>query len=85
MTVLTGITYSVSSVLAEEAQVLADLQGEIYPWLEELMQAQTEKDPIRIADVLEYEVTPRIEEWSPGARGRCGQHVRCRPLELIST
>ena len=63
MTVLTGITYSVSNVLAEEAQRLADLQGEIYPWLEELMQAQTEKDPIRIADVLEYEVTPRIEDW----------------------
>lgn len=63
MTVLTGITYSVSSVLAEEAQVLADLQGEIYPWLEELMQAQTEKDPIRIADALEFEVAPRIEDW----------------------
>ncbi len=69
MTVLTGITYSVSSVLAEEAQVLADLQGEIYPWLEELMQAQTEKDPIRIADALEYEVAPRIEDWGVKMRG----------------
>lgn len=68
MTVLTGITYSVANVLAERAQALADLQGEIFPWLEELMQAQTEEDPIRIADTLEYEVSPRILEWGTTMR-----------------
>lgn len=73
MTVLTGITYSVSNVLSEEAQVLADLQGQIYPWLEELMQAQTEKDPIRIADALEYEVAPRIEDWGAKMRELSGE------------
>ena len=75
LTVLTGITYSVSSVLADEAQVLADLQGEIFPWLEELMQAQTDKDPLRIADALEYEVSPRVAEWGTTMRSLVRERV----------
>ena len=63
LTVLTGIAYSVSAVLVEESKALAGLQGKIFPWLEEMIQAQTDEDPIRIADVLEYEVAPRVLEW----------------------
>jgi len=63
LAVLTGITVSISGVLADEARTLAALQGEIQPWLEEMLDAQTEEDPIRIADLLEYEVAPRIEAW----------------------
>ena len=64
LTVLTGIANSVASILDEAAQSLADVQHEIYPWLEELVQAQTDADPLRIADLLEYEITPRIGNWS---------------------
>lgn len=63
LTILTGITNSVASILIEESQILADLQGKIFPWLEELFEAQSEEDPIRIADLLEYEITPRVAEW----------------------
>ena len=63
MTVLTGITYSVSAVLVEESKALARLQGEIFPWLEEMIGAQTDEDPLRIGDLLEYEIAPRILAW----------------------
>lgn len=63
LSVLTGITYSVSDVLIEESQILGRVQAEIYPWLEELVEAQSVKDSIRIADTLEYEIATRIEEW----------------------
>lgn len=63
LTILTGITMSVSGVIQDEAKALGELQAEITPWLEEMIHAQTEEDPIRIADTLEYEVGPRIEGW----------------------
>ncbi len=68
LSVLTGITYSVSNVLLEESQILASVQSEIYPWLEELVAAQSVQDPIRIADTLEYEIAPRIVEWGTTMR-----------------
>ena len=76
LTVLTGITYSISGVLVDAATELAALQGEIQPWLEEMLEAQQGEDLIRIADLLEYEITPRIGQWgeamtrlsSPSAR-----------------
>lgn len=68
MTVLTGITFSVSNVLVEESKALARVQGELFPWLEEMVQAQTDEDPIRIADILEYEVAPRVANWGAAMR-----------------
>jgi len=68
LTVLTGITYSVSNILVEESKALAALQGEIFPWLEEMIQAQTSEDPIGIADILEYEIAPRVEQWGIAMR-----------------
>lgn len=64
LTVLTGIANSVASILDATAQSLADVQEELFPWLEELIQAQTDADPLRIADLLEYEIHPRIGNWS---------------------
>ena len=63
LTVLTGITLSVSPELGSETASLVALQSEILPWLEELVEAQSEEDPIRIGDLLEYEISPRIEDW----------------------
>jgi hypothetical protein len=68
ISVLTGITYSISGVLVEEASTLAELQGEIQPWLEQMLEAQSGNDPILIADLLEYEITPRIEAWGHAMR-----------------
>ncbi|MBS0168849.1 MAG: hypothetical protein JSR62_00725 [Nitrospira sp.] len=34
--------------------------GPLLPWIEELLGARTGSDPIRVADVLEYELLPRL-------------------------
>ncbi len=72
LSVLTGITYSIAGVLADEAKALGIVQSEIHPWLEEMLDAQTGEDPIRIADVLEYEIAPRIDRWGVAMRDLCG-------------
>ena len=69
ISVLTGITYSIAAELIEAATSLAELQGEIQPWLEEMLEAQSGDDPIRIADLLEYEIAPRIQAWGKAMRG----------------
>lgn len=68
LSVLTGITCSIAGTLAEAARDLGAQQGEIHPWLEEMLDAQTGKDPIRIADVLEYEIAPRVARWGEAMR-----------------
>ena len=79
LTVLTGITYSVSNVLVEEARALAALQAELFPWLEEMIQAQTSEDPILIADLLEYEIAPRVAEWGRTMRVLKGETGNADP------
>lgn len=68
LSVLTGITCSIAAVLPEEARALAELQSEIQPWLEQMLEAQSVEDPIRLADLLEYEIAPRIESWGEAMR-----------------
>jgi len=41
--------------------------GHLLPWIEELLGARTGADPIRVADVLEYELLPRLTEGSLAA------------------
>lgn len=36
--------------------------GPLLPWIEELLGARTGADPIRVADLLEYELLPRLTE-----------------------
>lgn len=76
LSVLTGITYSISGVMAEAAQALATIQSEIHPWLEEMLEAQTGNDPIRIADALEYEIAPRIARWGETMAALAGASAR---------
>jgi len=76
MSVLTGITHAIAGVLAEEAKILGALQSEIQPWLEEMLDAQSGEDPIRIADVLEYEIAPRIESWGTAMKALCDGSAR---------
>ena len=63
MNVLVGITMSVAGVLADRAEALVQLQLDLMPFLEEMIEAQTREDLIRLADLLEYEIRPRIEGW----------------------
>lgn len=72
ISILTGITCSVSAELVEAANELAGLQGEIHPWLEAMLEAQSGNDPIQIADLLEYEIAPRIEAWGHAMRSHAG-------------
>lgn len=78
LSVLTGITYSIAAALPDEARTLAVLQGEIQPWLEQMLEAQSAGDPIGIADLLEYEVAPRIESWGQTMRSLTGTKARER-------
>ncbi|MFO0687179.1 MAG: hypothetical protein U0900_00545 [Myxococcota bacterium] len=68
ISVLTGITASISEDLPTEAKTLSDLQGNIQPWLEAMLEAQVVQDPIQIADLLEYEIAPHIEGWGRAMR-----------------
>jgi len=52
-----------SSFLGEEGEALAGLEDELKPWLETLIAAQRERDWLRVADYLEYEVAERVEQW----------------------
>lgn len=36
--------------------------GPLLPWIQELLGARTSADPIRVADLLEYELLPRLTE-----------------------
>lgn len=63
LTVLTGITSSVAVALPRSAASLAEVQNELFPWLEAMVEAQMAQDPLGIADLLEYEIRDRIERW----------------------
>lgn len=80
LTVLTGITMSVSSILEASAESLAEVQTDLFPWLEEMVQAQTDKDPLRIADLLEYEIKSRIEQWGVVMRAAAAESAGDAPL-----
>lgn len=50
---------------------LGDLEGEVHPWLEAVADAQEERDWLRVADYLEYELRPRLVGWAERIRGVC--------------
>jgi len=53
-------------VQAGEAQgVVGMAMGDLFPWVEELLAARSGADPVRVADVLEYELLPRLAEAVP--------------------
>lgn len=69
--VLLNTTLSVASLLQVEVeeiqtgeQTLADNTGKISRILDELIEAQTNRDGILIADLVEYELNPLLEDWA---------------------
>lgn len=61
-----------SAFLGEAGRELSGLEDELKPWLESLIAAQRERDWLRVADYLEYEVAERVEQWR-----RRIEEVRC--------
>ena len=46
---------------AGEAQGVTGLSStELLPWIQELLEARSGADPVRVADLLEYELLPRL-------------------------
>lgn len=76
LSVLTNISLSVAGALPEASRALVTQQAEIQPWLQEMLEAQTAQDPIRIADVLEYEIGPRILDWGKSMRSHGAASAR---------
>lgn len=53
---------------AGQAQGVAGLSSApLLPWIQELLGARTFADPIRVADLLEYELLPLLTDSSPAA------------------
>ncbi len=53
---------------AGQAQGVAGLSSaSLLPWIQELLGARTFADPIRVADLLEYELLPRLTDTSLAA------------------
>jgi hypothetical protein len=53
---------------AGHKQGVAGLSSEaLLPWIQELLAARTSLDPVRVADLLEYELLPRLIEATEAA------------------
>ena len=76
LSILTNISLSIAGALPEASRALVAEQAEIQPWLQEMLEAQSGLDPIRIADVLEYEIAPRIAGWGTSMRTHCTASAR---------
>jgi len=63
LAVFVGISASVATVIGERAEELAERQSQLHPWLEQMIEAQSGGDPIRVGDLLEFEIAPRIQSW----------------------
>jgi hypothetical protein len=65
--------------LEHEGETIAGLEAELQPWLETLVAAQKERDWLRVADYLEYEVAERVEQ-----RRQAIEQLRRSPTALAA-
>ncbi len=79
---LSVLVYAISTAgqqLGEEASPLHHIEAEVQPWLGELVDAQSTRDWVRVADYLEYEMEPILADWArriDGVRSGCeADHV----------
>ena len=47
--------------LVESGRRTAPSSKALTPWVQELLEARAERDVVRLADLLEYELIPRLE------------------------
>lgn len=63
LNVLVFAVTSAGRVLRADAELLHELEPELRPWLEAASDALEQRDWLRLADTLEYELRPRLAEW----------------------
>jgi hypothetical protein len=72
---LSVLVYAVDAAgrqLGDAGSPLDGLQRELRPWLDELLDAQSGRDWVRVADYLEYEMAPLVADWSRRIDGVLG-------------
>jgi hypothetical protein len=63
---IAGLPDGITSIDANEGKRLAEAIGELLPML---MPALEGRDPVLLADVLEYEMLPMLSGWHPVVQG----------------
>jgi len=58
----------VAHALGSEAKPLRGVAGALQPWLGEMVAARERGDWVRLCDVLDYELCPRLRELGPSAQ-----------------
>lgn len=62
--VLVAAISGISSVFESSADNLLDPLQDLSPWLDHVLEGQAASDWVYVADILEYEVDPRLEGWA---------------------
>lgn len=62
--VLLAAVSGAANVLPDHADPLLAPVSELVHWLDQMIEGQGQGDWVYVADLLEYEVDPRLEEWS---------------------
>lgn len=76
---LSVLVYAISTAgqqLGSSGEPLQDVQAEVHPWLDQLLDAQETRDWVRVADYLEYEMEPILADWArriDGVRRELGE------------
>jgi len=61
--VLASASQAACLALDPDAHSLRDREQELLPWLREVVEAQAGADWVHLADLLEYELAPRLGDW----------------------
>ncbi len=62
--VLVAAISGVASAMPQRSKNLLDPVGELVHWLDQVLEGQTNGDWVQVADILEYEVDPRLDDWA---------------------
>lgn len=61
--VLVAAVSGVVSVIPSAREVLIKPMTDLTRWLEQILEGQSNGDWVHVADILEYEVDPQLDEW----------------------
>ncbi len=62
--VLVAAISGVASAMPQRSEELLDPMSELIRWLEQVLEGQSDGDWVHVADLLEYEVDPRLGDWA---------------------
>ncbi|MCP5042029.1 MAG: hypothetical protein GY944_13450 [bacterium] len=61
--VLVAAVAGIAAVMPDTAERLVTPVGDLVHWLDQVLEGQSNGDWVFVADILEYEVDPRVEQW----------------------